>query len=310
MAVNLQNFEGIQRRRMKVGDFELSVIDVGEGPAILLLHGFPSSSAEWRYQIPVLVKEGYRVIAPDLLGQGKSDKPLDWRHYTVAKEVERMLSLLGELGIHKTRIVGHDRGGGICWNIAANHPTRVEQFVTMIVGHSNLTRTPSIEQREKSWYNLFFQLPIAEEALKKDNWRLFRDWLRNHPDVDSWIEDLSPDGALTAALGWYRANWRPDAPFAPPLPDVMVPGLGLWTTSDPYRLPDFILESYRYMRAPWRTERVDGVSHFMMIDRPDYVTKLIVDFFRQHRATNQDQEHAADTGNQLGEEARRASAST
>ena len=130
-------------------------------------------------------------------------------------------------------------------------------------------------------YELFFQFPEAEEMLKKDNWRLFRNWMRNHPDTDKWIAGLTPEGALTAGLGWYRANRRPGAPSAPPLPDVTVPALGLWTMEDHYLLPDYMLETYRYMRAPWRAERIDGASHFIMLDQPQRVTKLILEFFKE-----------------------------
>ena len=268
-------------KAIKVGGFNQNVVDVGSGPAVLMLHGFPNDATDWAHQIPGLVKAGYRVIAPDLLGLGKSDKPLAPENYTTAKDAERALALLSSLGIERARVVGHDRGGGAAWYITAHHPDRVEQLVALTVGHSNGGRNPTIEQMEKSWYMLLFQFPEAEEMLKKDNWRLFRNWMRNHPDTDKWITNLAPDGALTAGLGWYRANRRPSATLGPALPDVTVPALGLWTVEDHYLLPDYMLETYRYMRAPWRAERVDGASHFMMLDQPQRVTNLILDFFKE-----------------------------
>jgi pimeloyl-ACP methyl ester carboxylesterase len=272
---------GFQSKSVKAGDFSQNVVDVGSGPAVLMLHGFPNNSTDWRYQIPELVKAGYRVIAPDLLGLGKSDKPLAPEHYTTAKDAERALALLSSLGVQRARIVGHDRGGGASWYIAAHHPDRVDQLVALTVGHSNAGRNPTIEQMEKSWYMLLFQFPEAEEMLKKDDWRLFRNWMRNHPDTDKWIADLTPEGALTAGLGWYRANRHPSATLGPPLPDVTVPALGLWTIDDHYLLPDYMLETYRFMRAPWRTERIDGASHFLMLDQPQRITNLILDFFNE-----------------------------
>lgn len=273
-------------RSVTVDGFQQNVIDMGTGPTVLMLHGFPNSSSDWRFQIPELVKAGYRVIAPDLLGLGKSDKPLAPEHYTVAKDAERALAVLTSLNIQRARIVGHDRGGGASWYIAAHHPERVEQLVVLTVGHPNGGRTPTIEQMEKSWYMLLFQFPIAEELLKRDNWRLFRNWMRYHPDTDRWIADLSPEGALTAGLGWYRANRRPSLTSPPLLPDVRVPALGLWTMEDHYLLPDYMLESYRFMRAPWRTERIDGASHFIMLDQPDRVSALVLEFFREQAGEN------------------------
>lgn len=273
-------------RSVTVEGFQQSVIDVGSGPAVLMLHGFPNSSSDWRYQIPLLVKAGYRVIAPDLLGLGKSDKPLATENYTVAKDAERALALLSSLGIQRARIVGHDRGGGASWYIAARFPERVEQLVALTVGHPNGGRTPSVQHMEKSWYMLLFQFAEAEEMLRKDDWRLFRAWMRHHPDTDKWIADLSSEDALAAGLGWYRANRRPNPDPPPPLPDVRVPALGLWTMEDHYLLPDYMLESYRFMRAPWRTERVDGASHFIMLDQPDRVTALILAFFNERVGEN------------------------
>jgi len=276
------------RRRVKTGGFELAVLDVGEGPAVLLLHGFPSSAMDWRHQVPALVATGYRVVAPDLLGLGKSDKPAGTEHYAAVQDLARTVDLLAALGIERARVVCHDRGAGIGWALAALHPGRVEQLVAMTVGHPNALRDPRVEQRERSWYMLLFQFASAEEQLRRDGWRLFRDLLRHHPETDAWIANLSAEGALTAALGWYRANRHPDAPPRPPLPDVLAPTLGLWAPGDHYLLPDGVIESHRFVRGPWRCERVDGASHFLMLDRPAHVTELILDFFAEQPRRGQD----------------------
>lgn len=267
-------------QRITAGGFELAVTDMGGGPAVLMLHGFPSSAMDWRHQIPPLVSAGYRVIAPDLLGLGRSAKPQETGHYAAGKELMRTLDLLDALGLARVHVVCHDRGAAIGWGLAALHPERVARMVVMNVGHPNCFRAPSIAQREKSWYMLMFQFPNAEELLRRDDWRLFRELTQYHPDTDSWIADLAPEGALSAALAWYRANRHPAAPHRE-LPDVSVPALGLWAPGDQYLLPEAMLETYRYMRGPWRTERIDGASHFMMVDRPDYVTRLILQFLAE-----------------------------
>jgi len=130
------------QRRVKAAGSDLNVIDTGTGPAVLLLHGFPNSSMDWRHQIPALIAAGFRMIVPNLLGLGQSDKPLETEHYTVAKDVERTLALLAECGVSKARIVGHDRGAGIAWDIAARHPELAEQLVAMTVGHPNAGSNP------------------------------------------------------------------------------------------------------------------------------------------------------------------------
>jgi len=271
------------RRRIAAGGFDLAVIDIGEGSAVLMLHGFPSSALDWRHQIPALVAAGYRVIAPDLLGLGRSDKPLELEPYAADEDLARAVDVIDALGVARAHVVCHDRGAGIGWGLAARHPERVGRLIAMNVGHPNVAREPSIEQREKSWYMLLFQFPSAEEMLRRDDWRLFRQLTRHHPDTDAWIVDLAPDGALSAAIAWYRANRHPAAPPRPPLPEIGVPALGLWAPGDHYLLPEFMLQSHRFMRGPWRTERIDGASHFMMLDRPAEVTRLILEFLDEER---------------------------
>ncbi|SEC05005.1 Pimeloyl-ACP methyl ester carboxylesterase [Rhizobiales bacterium GAS188] len=248
---------------------------------MLLLHGFPGSSSDWRHQIPALLATGYRVVAPDLLGLGRSAKPPELEPYMAAREIERMLELVTRLGVATMMVVGHDRGAGVAWGLAALHPERVEKLVALTVGHPNTARDISVEQREKSWYMLLFQLDGAETLLRQDDWRLFRDLLRHHPGTPEWLSHLAPEGALSAALNWYRANRHPAAPPRPLLPDVTVPAFGLYTLGDHYLLPAYMLESHRFVRRRWRCERVDGVSHFMMLDRPAEVTRLILDFLAE-----------------------------
>src|SRR5262249_38703547 len=116
-------------KSVMVEGFRQNVVDIGSGPAILMLHGFPNNSTDVRYQIPEFVNAGYRVIAPDLLGLGRSDKPIAPENYSTARDAERALELLSLLSVQRARIVGHDRGGGASWYIAAHHPERVEQLV-------------------------------------------------------------------------------------------------------------------------------------------------------------------------------------
>jgi pimeloyl-ACP methyl ester carboxylesterase len=147
----------------------LAVLDEGEGRPVLLLHGFPDSSHVWRHQVPALVEAGMRVIAPDLRGFGESDKPESVEDYSLSHSVADVVALLDGLGIERTQVVGHDWGAGLAWLLAAFVPARVDRLVVMSVGHPNALRTPSIEQREKGWYQLLFQFPaVAEDLLRRD----------------------------------------------------------------------------------------------------------------------------------------------
>ena len=194
---------------LTVNDLTFTVTDVGEGPAVILLHGFPDSRHTWRYQIPALVDAGYRVIAPDLRGYGDSSIPEGVEHYSIDKLATDVTGILDALVIKRARIVGHDFGAGLAWFTVAFHPQYFTQLVAMSVGVNGNPGWQTIEQREKSWYFDFFNKEgIAEEALSAEDWRLFRELIRNQGDPDRYFTDLARPGALTAALNWYRANTK------------------------------------------------------------------------------------------------------
>jgi pimeloyl-ACP methyl ester carboxylesterase len=259
----------------------LAVRDEGDGPAVLLLHGFPDSSHVWRHQIPALVAGGFRVVAPDLRGFGDSDKPADVEAYAVPHLVADILAILDALALDRVRVVGHDWGAGLAWGMTAFAPQRVEKLVAMSVGHPGTRREIAIEQREKSWYMLLFQFEgIAEELLMRDDWKLARDWLRGNGDVDRYVTELEKPGALTAGLNWYRANLHPRRELEPSreLPPISVPTLGLWSDGDDYLTEEQMLRSGEWVSSEWRYERVDGASHWLQLDAPDRVNELLLEF--------------------------------
>ena len=110
-------------RRIAVNGVTLNVIVEGKGPDVLLVHGFPDCHDVWRYQIPALVKAGYRVIAPDMRGCGLSDAPTATRDYKVSHLVSDLVCLLDALQIRKVRLVAHDWGALICWQLCMRIPT-------------------------------------------------------------------------------------------------------------------------------------------------------------------------------------------
>jgi pimeloyl-ACP methyl ester carboxylesterase len=268
-------------RRVAADGVTLAVLDEGEGTPVLLLHGFPDSSRLWRHQIPALVGAGLRAIAPDLRGFGESDKPEDVEAYAVRHSVADLVAILDELGLERAHVVGHDWGAGVAWALAAFVPARVDRLVVMSVGHPNTLREPSLEQREKGWYQLLFQFPgVAEEFVRRDDWRLFRAMLRGDGDTDRYVADLARPGALTAALNWYRANAAPaqELERTRPFPSVAAPTMGLWSTGDNYLTEESMLGSAAHVTGAWRYERIEGASHWLQLDAPDRVNELLVEF--------------------------------
>jgi pimeloyl-ACP methyl ester carboxylesterase len=224
------------------------------------------------------------MISPDLRGFGASDRPDGVSSYAMEGLLGDVLGILATLGVDRASVVGHDWGAALGWTLAAFAPDRVERLAVLSVGHPAGYFTDAIPQREKSWYMLFFLFPgVAEEALPRDDWALFRTWLRNQGDVDRYIADLSRPGALTAALNWYRANLSAEAfgqATPMPLPEVGCPVLGVWSDGDVHCGEAQMLASSERVSGPWRYERIEGASHWIPLDAPQAVTRLLLEFCR------------------------------
>ncbi len=271
------------QRRIRTGEVELNVVDEGSGPPVLLLHGFPDSSHLWRHQMPALAQAGFRAIAPDLRGFGESDKPAETRAYGLRTIVQDLVGLLDVLQIPRTRLVAHDFGAAAGWLFASLQPQRVERYVALSVGSPASFAAAGFAQREKSWYMLFFQFrDIAEQIIARDDWKFLREFARHHPETEKWIRELSRPGALTAALNWYRANSGPERMFgAPPeLPRVQAPTMGVWSTGDPYLTEAQMVGSAAFVAAPWRYERIEGAGHWLQLDAPQQLNRLLLEFLR------------------------------
>lgn len=268
-------------RRVEGDGVTLAVHDEGAGQPVLLLHGFPDSSYLWRHQIRALVDAGKRAVAPDLRGFGESDKPTSVEDYAITKSIADLVAILDTLGVERADVVAHDWGAGVAWAFASLVPDRVERLVVMSVGHPNTRRERSLEQREKAWYQLLFQFTgVAEELVMRDDWNLFRQFLRGDGDLERYLSDLSRPGALTAGLNWYRANAAPQRELEtrPPLPAVAAPTLGLWSSRDNYLTEDPMLRSAEHVTGPWRYERIDDASHWMQLEAPERINELLLEF--------------------------------
>jgi len=258
-------------------------VDEGEGTPVLLLHGFPDSSALWRKQVPALVGAGFRAIAPDLRGFGESERPPNVEDYAIRNSFADALAILDVLELERAHVVGHDFGAGLAWALAALAPDRVDRLVVLSVGHPNCFRDPSLEQRRRFWYQLFFQFEgLAEELLPRDDWAFFRRWLGDAQDLDRYIADLSRPGALVAALNWYRANSSPyrELKERQVFPAVAAPTLGIWSSGDAYLVEEGMVRSAGHVTGPWRYERIDGATHWLQLDEPERVNELLLEFLR------------------------------
>ena len=141
----------------------LHYAEVGEGPLVVLLHGFPEAWFGWKHQVPMLAEAGFRVVAPDMRGYGESEKPSGWRNYAREQLGADVAGLIRHLGQERAHMVGHDWGGVVAWFTAMDHPDAVERLVVLDAIHPLQARETLRNPRQlaKSWYVFLFQLPAC-----------------------------------------------------------------------------------------------------------------------------------------------------
>jgi pimeloyl-ACP methyl ester carboxylesterase len=168
------NLADIRQRRVATNDISLNVAEQGDGPLVLLLHGFPESWYSWRHQFEPLAKAGYHVAAPDMRGYGKSDRPSEITAYNQVEVVADVIGLIGALGHDTAVVIGHDWGAPTAWSCALHHPARVTAVGALSVPFMPRSPVaPMAVMREmfkgQFFYQLYFQTPgVAEAEFERD----------------------------------------------------------------------------------------------------------------------------------------------
>ncbi len=268
--------------RIEANGLGFEVSEEGAGTPVVLLHGFPDTSALWRHQVAALTGAGFRTIAPDMRGRGRSDRPPEVADYALTKIVGDVTGIMDALGVQRAHVVGHDWGAAVAWLVAMLAPTRVDHLVAISVGAPGAAGPPTLEALQKGWYRILFDIAgVAEDLIQRNDWYLMRTLLEGSGEnFETYIANLSEPGALTAALNWYRANvpvQRLLGP-APPLPPVAAPTMGVFGTADVALTEDAMVKSASRVSGPWRYERLEGIGHFVPLDAPDQLNKLLLDF--------------------------------
>ena len=267
----------VESQYASVNGLNMHYVTAGEGPPVILLHGFPDTHAIWRRQIPALAAAGFRVIAPDLRGYGKTDMPDSVSAYAIDFLADDVLRLMDALGIDATVVIGHDWGALIGWQLAMHAPERVSGFAALSVGHPKAIAKAGFAQRLRFWYIALFMTPgLAERVIKAGNWASLKRLSRSREQQEIWRSALAPRGRLTAALNYYRANFKASAPrrWTP----VNVPVLGVWSEHDPALGEKQMRNSAEHCRAGFRFQRLDGVGHWMQLSGAERLNALLVDF--------------------------------
>jgi pimeloyl-ACP methyl ester carboxylesterase len=254
------------------------VAEIGSGPLVLLLHGFPEFWWAWRHQLTALSRHGYRAVAMDLRGYGASDKPpRGYDPFTLSADVAGVIRSLGEPdGV----VVGHGWGGFLGWVTAVLHPKQVRRFVAVSTPHPRRLRTAILtdaRQALASRHALEFQLPWRpERRLTADHGAQVEDLMRSWaapgwpdpPTAACYRQAIQVPGVAFAAIEYYR--WavrsfaRPDGlrfvrRMSTP---INAPVLHLHGAADTMMVARSAQGSGRYVEAPYRWRLLDGVGHF------------------------------------------------
>jgi pimeloyl-ACP methyl ester carboxylesterase len=281
-------------REGRVNGVRLHWVEQGEGPLVVLLHGFPEFWYAWRHQLPALAAAGFRAVAPDLRGYNLSEKPRGVRAYRIEAllgDLEGLISLLAvEQGGTRAHVVGHDWGGAFAWYAPLFVPERLLSLTLLNAPHPLAFRRElrtSAAQRKKSSYVFLFQLPwIPERRIRADGYAVLGKMLRRDPvrpgtfsdeDVRLYVEALARPGALTAAVNYYRAAWRfPPRARGRTWPEGLKTLL-VWGERDRYLGPG-LLEGLDRWVPDLTIERIPDASHWVQADAPGLVNELLIRF--------------------------------
>lgn len=283
------NDDFVSHRYVQLDEVRLHVVEAGEGPLVVMLHGFPEFWYSWRFQIPVLVRQGFRVVAPDMRGYNLSDKPTGVRAYRVERLAADVVQLIDRLGEREAAVVGHDWGGMVAWWFSMLHPDWLTRLSVLNCPHPEhqLAMMRSRAQVRKSWYMLYFQLPfLPERALVKDEGAALRELFRSDPeregafsesDIDRYMQAMS-GGTPRAAINYYRALLRRN-PLAlrRAMRPVNKPVQVIWGIRDRHLGIDYGRPSTR-MAPDLRFDPIDDGSHCVHVDRPAKVNARLKEF--------------------------------
>ena len=265
----------------------LHYVTQGEGPLMLLLHGFPEFWYSWRYQIPAFATD-HKVVALDLRGYNDSDKPDAQSAYVMAAFIQDVKGVIEGLGYDRCILVGHDWGGAIAWSFAYAHPELVDRLIVLNFPHpakfAEGLRTP--QQLLRSAYIFFFQLPIVPELLiQLNDFQALELAFKgmavdkttfSDEDIEAYKNAFAKRNALTAALNYYRNV------FAQGLTTrdwgiLHVPTLLIWGEADTALGKELTYGTEKYVQD-FRIRYIPNCSHWVQQEQPQLVNQFMREF--------------------------------
>ncbi|MEH2390146.1 MAG: alpha/beta hydrolase [Nostoc sp.] len=267
----------------------LHYVTQGEGPLMLMLHGFPEFWYSWRHQIPEFAQD-FKVVALDLRGYNDSDKPTEQSAYVMDEFIQDVEGVIKALGYQKCVLVGHDWGGAIAWNFVYAHPEMVEQLIILNLPHpakfAQGLRTP--QQLLRSYYMFIFQLPwLPELLLQSSDYQAietaFKGTAANKSaftkaDIDAYKDAAAKRGALTAMLNYYR-NIFQQRMLNPNWGILKVPTLMIWGENDTALGKELTYDTAAYVKD-FQIKYIPNCGHWVQQEQPELVNQYMREFLR------------------------------
>ncbi len=287
-------FEGFARRRIIVDDVEIALVAAGDGPPLLLLHGYPQNHVMWHKIAPSLARQ-FTVVATDLRGYGESSKPeSDAEHAAYSKRAMAadQVAVMTALGFEKFMVAGHDRGGRVAHRMALDHPDRVQKLSVLDIVPTYQIFTDIEQKLATAYYHWFFliqpepfpetmianslefylrtimgRLTRSENAITEDAFAHYLKCLRDPATIHATCEDYRAAATIDLRHDGASRDQK-----------ITCPLLALWGRRA-------VMEAMYDVLAVWREWAIDvsgqsvDCGHFLPEEAPDETADALVDFF-------------------------------
>lgn len=309
----------VRTRSLRVNGIQMHIAEQGEGPLVLLCHGWPELGRSWRHQLRALAEAGFRAVAPDMRGYGQTDAPSDIAAYNIHQLVGDMVALVYALGESKAYIVGHDWGSTVAWSAAFMRPDLFPAVVGISVPARARSAQPPLTALRAAgfhdFYWIYFQEPgVAEAEFERDledtmRRLLFSDKRENGlrvpagtgfldsmdcpTELPAWCSRADLDALLSeyrrtgfrGGLNWYRnvdLNWELTAPLAGAT--IRQPALFIAGTRDPViRGPmgeAALAQLPKVVPGLRGSVLIEDAGHWVNEERPGEVNEALIGFLR------------------------------
>lgn len=263
------------------GEVKIHYVTAGQGPLVVMIHGFPDFWYTWRAQMPELAKH-YQVVAIDQRGYNKSDQPEGVENYSMDKLVGDVVAVIKHFNRDRAIIVGHDWGGAVAWSFAMMQPEMIDRLIILNLPHLHglqreLANNP--KQQQASQYARNFQRPEAAASMQPN---MLAFWVKDPAARKVYVEAFERS-SMEGMLNYYKANY-PREPYQAPVsdpPPVKCPVLMIHGLQDSALLPGALNDTWNWLENELTLVTLPGADHFVQQAEPERVTEIMMSWLQR-----------------------------